>query len=128
MKKTLPLFLFISLLFSCQKTTSEIKFVNDLVTGNLVFEVYHVPCEDRNNEACNPQPLFDATVRIYRNQEGSNERQFVGEDKTNHEGKLSFNFVPLGNYEVEVSTNEFGDQNTTAESVVGIISVIKVWF
>lgn len=99
-----------------------------MVTGNLVFEIYHVPCEEMDNEACNPQPLFDATVRIFKSQEGSNELQFVGEDKTNREGKLSFNFVPLGSYEVEVSTNEFGDQSTVAESVVGIISVIKVWF
>ena len=126
MKKWL-FFLFFGVFFSCEKTPQRPIGVSDLVTGELVFAVTYLPCDVSIDINCEAMPIFDATVRLWKLENGGNERRFVSEKKTNADGRLTFDFVPLGIYEAVVSTN-YGDQRHSVESIAGMPTEIQVEF
>ena len=125
MQKWIYCLLLVGVLFSCEKTTSRPIGVSDLVTGELVFEVTYLPCDLPAN--CDAMPIFDATIRLWKLVDGGNSREFIGERKTDVEGRQTFNFVPLGVYEAVVSTN-YGDQRPIVESIAGIPTEVQVQF
>ena len=128
MKKIIVFFICFTCFFSCERPAHGVLGVTDIVTSDLPFIVLRIPCEDQDDPACQAKPVVDATIQIYKIEEGENDLRFIAEDKTNPEGKLKFYYVPLGSYQAKVSTNEYGDTTVGAESYSGRASEIRVKF
>lgn len=127
MKNILAFLLLFTFLFACKK--SDIKpGVTDIVVANIPFEVRYIPCSDYTNPDCDGIPVVDATIRILKNEESSEEPQFIAESKTDQDGMLIFTRVPLGTYIAEVSTNEYGDTIVGTASFEGRTSAERVKF
>lgn len=127
MKKIIPILFLIGIFSSCIDRDPELVFPNDPVNADLLFLVLYIPCQDTEDPACAARPIVDATIEIYKEEEGAQPR-FIAEGKTNKEGRLTIFDVPLGSYQVEVSTNEYGDKTTKSTSFLGRTSEDRIKF